>query len=410
MVDGDIQSNRSSLAALEEKLAINSNAVKQWFAQQYQGIIPPFYCSVDVRYAGFKVSPVDTNLFPAGFNNLSSTSSKAVQHEMDSYMMHYYPKVRHILLVPEDFTRNTWYWRNLHALYTMLTEAGYKVRCGSLTLQAELSDPLLGHIVVKPLIKRNHTLLTIDQWVPDLVLLNNDLLVGIPNLLVDITQPVIPMPQLGWHRRRKHAHFSIYQQVVEEFGRAFECDPWLLGCYFANSTEVDFKHHSGLEAVAEAVDQVLAKIAMKYKQYNIDAKPYAYVKADNGTFGMGVMMVGSGAEVLSINKHRRHSMNSIKYGVANSMLIIQEGVPTIYNHIEAPAEHVPYLVGGKVVATLMRHNYSRDNLTNLNSIGATVEECTTPIRRSEVLVAELAALAAAKEAIIPNLAGRCEIL
>jgi len=29
------------------------------------------YCSVDLRNAGFKLAPVDTNLFPGGFNNLS---------------------------------------------------------------------------------------------------------------------------------------------------------------------------------------------------------------------------------------------------------------------------------------------------------------------------------------------------
>ena len=34
---------------------------------------PPFYCSVDLRNAGYKLAPVDTNLFPAGFNNLNPT-------------------------------------------------------------------------------------------------------------------------------------------------------------------------------------------------------------------------------------------------------------------------------------------------------------------------------------------------
>src|SRR3972149_8772441 len=30
----------------------------------------PLYSSVDIRDAGFKITVVDTNLFPAGFNNL----------------------------------------------------------------------------------------------------------------------------------------------------------------------------------------------------------------------------------------------------------------------------------------------------------------------------------------------------
>ena len=34
----------------------------------------PFYSSVDLRHAGYKLAPVDTNLFPAGFNKLSKAS------------------------------------------------------------------------------------------------------------------------------------------------------------------------------------------------------------------------------------------------------------------------------------------------------------------------------------------------
>jgi glutamate--cysteine ligase len=31
-----------------------------------------FYASVDLRNAGFKLAPVDTNLFPGGFNHLTA--------------------------------------------------------------------------------------------------------------------------------------------------------------------------------------------------------------------------------------------------------------------------------------------------------------------------------------------------
>ena len=45
--------------------------IEQWFRRQWLQTPAPFYASVDLRNAGYKLAPVDTNLFPAGFNNLS---------------------------------------------------------------------------------------------------------------------------------------------------------------------------------------------------------------------------------------------------------------------------------------------------------------------------------------------------
>ena len=45
-------------------------AIEHWLRGQWQEHVVPFYCSVDLRNSGFKLAPVDTNLFPGGFNNL----------------------------------------------------------------------------------------------------------------------------------------------------------------------------------------------------------------------------------------------------------------------------------------------------------------------------------------------------
>ena len=41
------------------------------FGAYGSGALPAFYGSVDLRNAGYKLAPVDMNLFPGGFNNLS---------------------------------------------------------------------------------------------------------------------------------------------------------------------------------------------------------------------------------------------------------------------------------------------------------------------------------------------------
>ena len=55
-----------------EKVILNQVAViETWFRKKWQETPAPLTSSVDLRHAGFKLAPVDTNLFPAGFNNLN---------------------------------------------------------------------------------------------------------------------------------------------------------------------------------------------------------------------------------------------------------------------------------------------------------------------------------------------------
>ena len=59
------------LLELERKFLDSRTAIEQWFRAQWLDHTPPFYSSVDLRNSGFKLAPVDTNLFPGGFNNLN---------------------------------------------------------------------------------------------------------------------------------------------------------------------------------------------------------------------------------------------------------------------------------------------------------------------------------------------------
>jgi len=60
------------LLQLEQRILDASTAIERWFRLRWQAHEPPFYCSVDLRNSGFKLAPVDTNLFPGGFNNLGA--------------------------------------------------------------------------------------------------------------------------------------------------------------------------------------------------------------------------------------------------------------------------------------------------------------------------------------------------
>ena len=61
------------LQNLERIILNNQTTIESWFRNAWRDVQIPFYASVDIRNSGYKIAPVDTNLFPSGFNNLNSS-------------------------------------------------------------------------------------------------------------------------------------------------------------------------------------------------------------------------------------------------------------------------------------------------------------------------------------------------
>ena len=87
----------------------------------------------------------------------------------------------------------------------------------------------------------------------------------------------------------------------------------------------------------------------KYKEYGISETPYVVVKADAGTYGMGVMTVRDADEVIALNRKQRNKMSVGKEGLEVSEVLIQEGVHTFETLNDAVAEPVIYMIDRYVV-------------------------------------------------------------
>ena len=62
---------KGPLLELEQRILNEQPTIERWLRTQWLEHTIPFYSSVDLRNSGFKLAPVDTNLFPGGFNNLN---------------------------------------------------------------------------------------------------------------------------------------------------------------------------------------------------------------------------------------------------------------------------------------------------------------------------------------------------
>ena len=376
------------LLELEQRVLDASTAIERWFRLRWLAHEPPFYCSVDVRNSGFKLAPVDTNLFPGGFNNLSSAFMPLAVQAATAAIEKICPEAKNLVLVPENHTRNKWYLENVATLAAILRQTGLEVRIGSLnpeiTVPTEFETATGKMLRVEPL-KRNGNRLGVEGFDPCAILVNNDLSAGIPAILQGLTgQVLMPPLHAGWATRRKSNHVAAYDEVAAEFSRMLQIDPWLLNPYHARCGEIDFQAREGEECLASNVSMLLEKIRVKYLEYGIKDTPYVAVKADAGTYGMGVMMVRDAAEVRDLNRKQRNKMAVVKEGLAVTDVIIQEGVHTVERIEEKAAEPVVYMIDRYVIGGFYRVHGARAADENLNAPGmhfvplAFEESCTMP--------------------------------
>ncbi|MES2961780.1 MAG: glutamate--cysteine ligase [Pseudomonadota bacterium] len=360
-------------AILSQKISENHQKIEDFFAQKFRENPPLFYNSVDLRHSEIKIAPVDTNCFPAGFNNLSDISQEKAKTIADDFFATYFPDAKKILILPESHTRNLRYLDNIFYLQEILS-AKREVIVGTLSeeiLEKTVIDLENGHFTtLHPLQKNGDKISTKEGFTPDLIILNNDLTDGIPEILKNLSVAIIPSPNLGWHARTKSHHFDIYNKLAVELAQIIEIDPWLISSFHASCQKVNFKEQTGMECLAAHVDKIIADLKEKYQQYGISDEPYCYIKADNGTYGIAVWPVSSGEEVLEINKKERNKMNMLKGAVQNTQVMIQEGIKTVDRIDDKIAEPMIYMIGGEVVGNLFRVNENRDEKISLNAAGA----------------------------------------
>lgn len=412
--DSSKVSNPISLQQLEKQLLENQTVIENWLSDQFAQTKPPVYCSVDLRNAGFKLAPVDTNLFPAGFNNLPLDFLPLCVRAAQSAMADICPSVKEIILIPEDHTRNMYYYENIAVIKQIFVKAGFKVKIGSLLSQLKepkaVELPSGESILLEPLVRQDGRL-KVDGFSPCLVLLNNDLSSGIPDILQNLSeQMVMPPLEAGWSSRLKSNHFARYQEVVTEFSQQIKLDPWLLAPKFQFVENVDFMNKQGDADLIEVATKLLEEIKQKYQEYGITQNPYLVIKADSGTYGMAVMTLHDPTELAGMNRKDRSRMASIKGGREVRRVIIQEGVHTIdtFGEQHSTAEPVIYMIGKEVVGGFYRVHGGKGSDENLNAPGMSFEPLTFAQTEDDILnnqnqfyvysvVSRLALLAAARE-------------
>ncbi len=359
---------------LEQRILESMPAIERWFRLEWMEHTPPFYTAVDVRNAGYKLAPVDTDLFPTGFNNLTPEMLPLCVQAAMAAIEKICPEARNLLLIADKHTSNSFYLTNLQRLVQIFHQAGLNVRLATLDEMTDgpvtLDLPDGGQLTLEPLLRARGRL-GLKNFDPCTILLNNDLWSGTPKVLEHVyEQYLLPPVHAGWGLRRKSHHFRSYEEVAKKFAKLLGMDPWLINPMFGQCGDADLRTPAGLDAVKDQVDALITKIRRKYKEYGINERPFVVVKADNGTHGLGLVSVRDVKELDDAEGPSWRRLRAMREGRPVSAVIIQEGVPTYERVNDAVAEPVVYMIDRYVVGGFYRVHAERGIDENLNAPGS----------------------------------------
>lgn len=358
---------------LEARVLESMPATERWFRLEWMEHTPPFYAAVDVRNAGFKLAPVDTNLFPSAFNLLTPQMlPQAVQAAMAA-IEKVCPEARNLVVVPDAPLCNL-KLAHLATLARVFTQAGLNVRLGtfdpSIKAATTLTLPEGGEMTLEPMVRRKGRLVLQSGFDPCTILLNTDLAGGVPPVLRGLNeQYLLPPLHAGWTVRRRSRHFEAYEELAKRFAKLLGMDPWLIHPSTSLVTGLDMSAAQGLEQLQAEADAQLTKVRRKYKDYGIQDKPFVVLKSDVGT-NVGVMTVRDPKEIAGLNERCRGCLASGQQGEVFRDFLVQEGVPTFERVHDAVAEPVVYTMDRYVVGGYYRVHAQRGVDESLNVPGS----------------------------------------
>ena len=352
--------------SLEEFILNNWKEVNDYLCSISKDLPIPLYSSVDIRESKYKFAPVDHNMYPAGFNNICKKDLAKASDHFKTYFEKINPNTKNIAIIPESHTKNLFYLDHLHHLKTTIENAGYNVYIVSLDKELlaetkELNLTSQSNFEIKIYAGEVHNLkIQIPNVSFDIAVLNHDQSNPL-NIEWNVLQTVVvPTPKIGWFKRQKNHHFSFYKKVADEFSRHFSINPDLIQAKFIGVENIDFSTKEGLEELGKAVDTLKKELSPETQ---------IFVKASQGTYGMGISVVNSGDEIINMNRKGRNKMDIGKNNIKFTSVLVQESVETIVKYDDMPAEITIYLVGGKALGGFMRANPLRSTTENLNAKG-----------------------------------------
>ena len=374
-------SNNNVQSYLHDQICINYDDLQNWFHLLTRQLAYPIYSSYDIRDSGYKITNVDANVYPAGFNNICPTDKETSVDLFKKYINYHYKfTVKNILMITEEHTKNPYYLESVGTIADLLTQGGFEVR---LAFPKDLPEVL----TLESLTGRKlhfgsgyQNSAWVKDFKPDLIISNNDFSNSLDDWASNLATPMNPPRELGWYQRKKSRYFKNYNSLVNDFAKTIKVNPFLLRVETEEFSEFDINSDVSRDLLADQVDLFLNNLKTKYTEENISQEPFCFVKNNSGTYGLGVIKVNSAQEIKEWTYNARKKMKAAKGGKTIEQVIIQEGIPSIVISEASSAEPVIYMIGCELAGGFLRTHAEKSSTESLNSPGAVYKKlCVTDL-------------------------------
>ena len=295
---------------LHKKIVKNYSVIQDWFHQKSKSFKFPFYSSFDLRDSSVKISPVDANLFPAGFNNICEVDKQSTVPLCKSYLNTYFPNTENIILLAEEHTKNPFYWDNIYTLKNLIEKSNASSVFVCVPGKNIPEDTVLksanGHSIEVFLLKNK-----INE--SQLIISNNDFSV---DYQLDLPIPITPPVAAGWNKRRKHSFFKEYNRLVKEFAELLQIEPEYLTIKTKRFTDFQINNSECLKKLTEEVAVFLSELETAYKKIHREEKhkPFVFLKNNSGTYGLGMISINTQKDIENWSYKMKKKMKATKGG------------------------------------------------------------------------------------------------
>ena len=117
---------------------------------------------------------------------------------------------------------------------------------------------------------------------------------------------------MGWQRRRKSQHYEALKPYIDEMADLIGIDAWhLMPDWFVSENKC-LTEEACRTKLAEEIDEFLDGLRIKYRSLGIEREPTVVFKNDSGTYGLGVMMLTAGSQILNLSNRKANRPHDLE--------------------------------------------------------------------------------------------------
>ena len=113
---------------------------------------------------------------------------------------------------------------------------------------------------------------------------------------------------------------------MQKCASKFNLDPFYFTTQFTEIENCNIQNKDDQERLYLKAKQLFTTLKNQYKERGLTQKPFLFLKANSGSYGMGVLPIENPEDILQLNRKSRNKLTKGKESHIIDTLLLQEGI------------------------------------------------------------------------------------